>query len=140
MLICILTKTVITLCSVTMLLFLHLEVKPLMTLTTVLYLSCVLFFVQLFLLLLELTNRRWVSFLFVFMEAALGVLDVAGLGSVEIWVLDQGQLEVWGWRILFLIGIVLGGTAFILRRVLADDQQTPGHPEITPSAGRSACL
>src|SRR4051794_41556016 len=36
MLICILTKNVITSCSVTMMLFLHLEVKPLMTLTTVL--------------------------------------------------------------------------------------------------------
>src|SRR5438132_10502823 len=37
MLICILTKNVITSCSVTMMLFLHLEVKPLMTLTTVLF-------------------------------------------------------------------------------------------------------
>src|SRR5579875_2358862 len=42
MLICILSKNVITSCSVTMMLFLHLEVKPLMTLTTVLYLSCAL--------------------------------------------------------------------------------------------------
>src|SRR5256885_530587 len=42
MLICIMTKNVITSCSVTMMLFLHLEVKPLMTLTTVLYLSCAL--------------------------------------------------------------------------------------------------
>src|SRR5262245_61692359 len=44
MLICILTKNVITSCSVTMMLFLHLEVKPLMTLTTVLYLSCALIY------------------------------------------------------------------------------------------------
>src|SRR5688572_31042717 len=43
MLICILTKNVITSCSVTMMLFLHLEVKPLMTLTTVLWLSCFFF-------------------------------------------------------------------------------------------------
>src|SRR5205809_1917336 len=42
MLICILTKNVITSCSVTMMLFLHWEVKPLMTLKTVLYLSCAL--------------------------------------------------------------------------------------------------
>src|SRR5262245_19171899 len=42
MLICILTKNVITSCSVTMMLFLHLEVKPLMTLTTVLCLLCAL--------------------------------------------------------------------------------------------------
>src|SRR2546422_74176 len=40
MLICILTKNVITSCSVTMMLFLHLEVKPLMTLTTGACLSC----------------------------------------------------------------------------------------------------
>src|SRR2546430_11685472 len=44
MLSCILTKNVITSCSVTMMLFLHLEVKPLMTLTTGLYLSCALIF------------------------------------------------------------------------------------------------
>src|SRR5207237_1442406 len=48
MLICILTKNVITSCSVTMMLFLHLEVKPLMTLTTVLYLSCALISVSYF--------------------------------------------------------------------------------------------
>src|SRR2546430_7699126 len=40
MLICTLTMNVITSCSFTMMLFLHLDVKPLMTLTTVLYLSC----------------------------------------------------------------------------------------------------
>src|SRR5260370_1348948 len=37
MLICILTKHVLTSCSVTMMLFLHLEVTPLMPLTTVVY-------------------------------------------------------------------------------------------------------
>src|SRR5437762_2340633 len=44
MLICILTKNVRTSCSVTMMLFLQLEVNTLMTLTTVLYLSCALIF------------------------------------------------------------------------------------------------
>src|SRR5205807_3248050 len=58
MLICILTKNVITSCSVTMMLFLHLEVKPLMTLTTVLYLSCALISGHLAMMLMELTNRR----------------------------------------------------------------------------------
>src|SRR5260370_37272926 len=42
MLICILTKNVITSFSVTMMLFLHLEPKPLILLTIVLYLSCAL--------------------------------------------------------------------------------------------------
>src|SRR3712207_6913220 len=46
MLICILTKNVITSCSVTMMLCLHLEVKPIMKLTTVIYLSCALVFFQ----------------------------------------------------------------------------------------------
>src|SRR5437588_793516 len=55
MLICILTKNVITSCSVTMMLFLHLEVKPLMTLTTVLYLSCALISGHLAMMLMELT-------------------------------------------------------------------------------------
>src|SRR5205085_546468 len=66
MLICILTKNVITSCSVTMMLFLHLEVKPLMTLTTVLYLSCALISGHLAMMLMELTKRRQASFLVVF--------------------------------------------------------------------------
>src|SRR5476649_3043227 len=66
MLICILTKNVITSCSVTMMLFLHLEVKPLMTLTTVLYLSCALISGHLAMMLIELTTRRSASFLVVF--------------------------------------------------------------------------
>src|SRR4051794_41787685 len=48
----------ITSCSVTMMLFLHLEVKPLMTLTTVLYLSCALISGHLAMMLMELTKRR----------------------------------------------------------------------------------
>src|SRR6516162_10327357 len=66
MVICILTKNVITSCSVTMMLFLHLEVKPLMTLTTVLYLSCALISGHLAMMLMELTKRRYASFLVVF--------------------------------------------------------------------------
>src|SRR5262249_59970963 len=56
MLICILTKNVITSCSV-MMLFLHLEVKPLMTLITVLYLSCALISGHLAMMLMELTKQ-----------------------------------------------------------------------------------
>src|SRR2546428_11519145 len=66
MLICILTKNVITSCSVTMMLFLHLEVKPLMTLTTVLYLSCALISGHLPMWLLDLPNRGRAGFLSVF--------------------------------------------------------------------------
>src|SRR2546428_105281 len=68
MLICILTKNVITSCSVTMMLFLHLEVKPLMTLTTVLYLSCALISGHLAMMLMELTKRCDASSLGVFIK------------------------------------------------------------------------
>src|SRR4051794_10622322 len=61
MLICILTKNVITSCSVTMMLFLHLEVKPLMTLTTVLYLSCALISGHLAMMLMELAGKSYCS-------------------------------------------------------------------------------
>src|SRR5207237_10021531 len=58
MLICILTKNVITSCSVTMMIFLHLEVKPLMTLTTVLYLSCALISGHLAMMLMQLIRSE----------------------------------------------------------------------------------
>src|SRR5436189_1904513 len=57
-LIIILTKNVITSCSVTMMLFLHLEVEPLMTLTPDLDWTCALISVHLAMMLLELTKRR----------------------------------------------------------------------------------
>src|SRR5262245_39263673 len=66
MLICILTKNVITSCSVTMMLFLHLEVKRIMTLTTVLYLSCGLISGHLAIMLMELIKRREPGVLVVF--------------------------------------------------------------------------
>src|SRR2546428_6402188 len=46
-----------TLFRSTMMLFLHLEVKPLMTLTTVLYLSCALISGHLAMMLMELTSK-----------------------------------------------------------------------------------
>src|SRR5260221_344288 len=66
MLICILIKNVINSCSVRMMLFLHLQVKPLMTLTTVLYLSCALISGHLAMMSMDLIKRRYASFLVVF--------------------------------------------------------------------------
>src|SRR5262249_10419857 len=66
MLICILTKNGITSCSVTMMLFLHLEVKPLMTLITVLYVACGVISEHVAMMMMELTKRGYASFLVVF--------------------------------------------------------------------------
>src|SRR5258707_683186 len=63
MLICILTKNVVTSCSVTMMLFLRLEVKRLTALTAALCLSCGLMSGHLAMSLLDLTKRRYASLL-----------------------------------------------------------------------------
>src|SRR5258708_5181079 len=62
MLICILTTNVITSCSFTMMLFLHLDAKPLMTLSTVLYLSCTLISGHLPMMLMLLNKNVITSF------------------------------------------------------------------------------
>src|SRR5256885_420174 len=87
MLIFIKKKNVITSCSVTMMLFLHLEVKPLMTLTTVLYLSCALISVHLALMLMELTKRRSASFLVVFNRPINMLCRVSLFLSMALWLL-----------------------------------------------------
>src|SRR5690625_8037420 len=68
MLIFILTNNVITSCSVTMTLFLHLELKPLMTLTTVHYLSLALISGHLTILFMDLTKRLLASYLVFFIR------------------------------------------------------------------------
>src|SRR5256886_15293860 len=98
MLICILTKNVITSCSVTMMLFLHLEVKPLMTLTTVLYLSCALISGHLAMMLMELTKRRWASFLVVFNRPINILCRVSLFLSMALCLL----LRLFVFRLLFL--------------------------------------
>ncbi|SKA35976.1 MFS transporter, MHS family, proline/betaine transporter [Enhydrobacter aerosaccus] len=56
------------------------------------------------------------------MGASSGILLGSGVGAFESWLLSQAQLESWGWRLPFLAGSVLGGSAFILRRVLSNDE------------------
>ena len=55
------------------------------------------------------------------MGATIGILLGSGVSTLITWWLSQAELEAWGWRIPFLLGIVLGVGAFILRRVLTDE-------------------
>src|SRR5437879_4557632 len=98
MLICILTKNVITSCSVTMMLFLHLEVKPLMTLSTVIYLSCALISGHLAMMFMDTTKRRYASFLFVFNRAIIILCRVSLFVSIALGLL----LRVFVFRLLRL--------------------------------------
>ena len=59
--------------------------------------------------------------------ASCGTLLGSGVGVLVASLLDPAALEAWGWRIPFLLGIALGGTAFILRRVMVDDALPAPH-------------
>ncbi len=50
-----------------------------------------------------------------------------GRGVLVASLLDPAALQAWGWRIPFLLGIALGGTVFILRRVMVDDALPAPH-------------
>ena len=56
------------------------------------------------------------------MSATAGLLLGSGIGVIATWMLSPAQVDAWGWRIPFLLGIVLGGVALVLRRVIADDE------------------
>ena len=53
--------------------------------------------------------------------ASFGTLLGSSVGALVASLLDPQALQDWGWRIPFLLGIALGGSAFALRRVMADD-------------------
>src|SRR5258708_1061003 len=122
MLICILTKNVITSCSVTMMLFLHLEVKPLMTLTTVLYLSCALISGHLPMMLMELTKRRWAG----------GRWADGGRVGLGGWPAQEFLQRVWALRIGDLLGCLDGlcradrAAAQQVQRTVVGDPEQPG--------------
>ncbi len=59
--------------------------------------------------------------------ASCGTLLGSGVGVLVASLLDPAALEAWGWRIPFLLGIALGGMAFMLRRVMVDDSLPAPH-------------
>jgi|TARA_B110000967_G_C18812125_1_gene524194 MHS family proline/betaine transporter-like MFS transporter len=53
--------------------------------------------------------------------ATLGILLGSGIGAYITSVLTESQLENWGWRIPFLLGISIGILGFIIRRGLPEN-------------------
>lgn len=51
----------------------------------------------------------------------------SAIGVLESALLTQQQLESWGWRIPFLLGILLGGAIFVVRRTLDNDAPAVEH-------------
>jgi len=55
-----------------------------------------------------------------------GVLLGSAVGAVVTSVLDHAAVNSWGWRLAFLLGLLVGGIGFAIRRQLADDRAAPG--------------
>jgi MFS transporter, MHS family, proline/betaine transporter len=55
-------------------------------------------------------------------SAALGTLAGSALGAVLTTLLSAEAINTWGWRVPFLIGIVISGVALYLRRTLPDSE------------------
>jgi len=60
--------------------------------------------------------------------ATTGILVGSGVGAIASWLLSPAELQDWGWRIPFLLGILLGGAAFVLRAVMQDEGPGAGQP------------
>ncbi|MFG1345442.1 MFS transporter [Xanthobacter autotrophicus DSM 431] len=60
-----------------------------------------------------------------------GMLLGSAVGALVSGLLSTEQLFAWGWRLPFLLGVLLGGFALVLRRAVADEpppEKTPGLP------------
>ena len=60
--------------------------------------------------------------------ATLGILLGSGTGAVLAALMSPQALEAWGWRIPFLVGLLVGLAGFLLRRGLSDmPEKTASH-------------
>jgi MHS family proline/betaine transporter-like MFS transporter len=71
---------------------------------------------------------------FVPLGATFGVLLASAVSATVTTVLDRGAINSWGWRLAFLLGLVVGAGGFAVRRQLADDRSAPGGmpPAVAP--------
>ena len=63
---------------------------------------------------------------FVPLGATGGVLLGSAVGAAVTTALNQAAVNSWGWRLAFLLGLLVGGIGFATRRQLADDRAAPG--------------
>jgi MFS transporter, MHS family, proline/betaine transporter len=71
-------------------------------------------------------GRRGFLGSFVPLGATGGVLLGSVVGAVVTTVLDHSAVNSWGWRLAFLLGLLVGGIGLAIRRQLADDREAPG--------------
>jgi MHS family proline/betaine transporter-like MFS transporter len=83
-------------------------------------------------------GRRGFLGSFVPFGACGGVLLGSAIGAAVTSVLDQTSVESWGWRVPFLIGIVVGIFGLYIRRGLSDEQLAQAGPPRAVSPVREA--
>jgi MHS family proline/betaine transporter-like MFS transporter len=83
-------------------------------------------------------ERRGFLGSFVPLGATLGVLLGSAVGAAVTTFLDRGAVDRWGWRLAFLLGLLVGVIGFGIRRRLADDRLAPGGMPPTASPIREA--
>ena len=66
--------------------------------------------------------------------ATVGVLLGSAVGAVVTTFLYHAAVDSWGWRLAFVLGLLVGAIGFAIRRQLADDRLAPGGvpPATTP--------
>jgi MFS transporter, MHS family, proline/betaine transporter len=71
-------------------------------------------------------SRRGFLGSFVPLGATGGVLLGSAVGAAVTTALNQAAVNSWGWRLAFLLGLLVGGIGLAIRRQLADDRAAPG--------------
>jgi MFS transporter, MHS family, proline/betaine transporter len=79
-------------------------------------------------------RRRGFLGSFVPLGSTCGVLLGSAVGAAVTTALDHAAVTSWGWRLAFLLGLLVGGIGFAIRRQLADDRAAPGGmaPAVSP--------
>ena len=74
----------------------------------------------------SMSGRRGFLGSFVPLGATVGVLLGSAVGAVVTTFFNRAAVDSWGWRLAFLLGLVVGAVGFAIRRQLADDRAAPG--------------
>ena len=71
-------------------------------------------------------ERRGFLGSFVPLGSTIGVLLGSAVAAAINSFFDEASVNSWGWRLAFLLGLLVGGIGFAIRRQLADDRSAPG--------------
>jgi MFS transporter, MHS family, proline/betaine transporter len=71
-------------------------------------------------------ERRGFLGSFVPLGATFGVLLGSAVSAAVTTFLDRAAITSWGWRLAFLLGLVVGASGLVIRRQLSDDRAAPG--------------